>query len=172
MPPSGKVQRICSSQQANLWINGGFFIFRPAIFDYMRLGEELVEAPFQRLIEADQLMAFRHEGFWRPMDTLKDKQVLEDLVEKGVMPWHLNGAPTALGQRRAEEDRSEGPGARKTRRTPLRTMHRRSFGRYRDRRWRHHPGLDRSRRALDVHWAVFSASARAPTRRARPPARS
>jgi glucose-1-phosphate cytidylyltransferase len=93
MPPSGKVQRICPSQQANLWINGGFFIFHSAIFDYMRPGEELVEAPFQRLIEADQLMAFRHEGFWRPMDTLKDKQVLEDLVEKGVMPWHLNGAP-------------------------------------------------------------------------------
>ena len=56
----------------------------------MREGEELVEAPFQRLIEADQLMAFRHEGFWRPMDTLKDKQVLEDLVEKGTMPWLLN----------------------------------------------------------------------------------
>lgn len=93
MPSSGKVQRICSSQQANLWINGGFFIFRPAIFDYMRPGEELVEAPFRRLMEADQLMAFRHEGFWRPMDTLKDKQVLEDLVEKGVMPWNLNGAP-------------------------------------------------------------------------------
>jgi glucose-1-phosphate cytidylyltransferase len=91
MPPSGKVQRICSSQQANLWINGGFF--RPAIFDHMRLGEELVETPFQRLVEADQLMAFRHEGFWRPMDTLKDKQVLEDLVENDVMPWHLNGAP-------------------------------------------------------------------------------
>jgi glucose-1-phosphate cytidylyltransferase len=53
----------------------------------------LVEAPFQRLIEADQLMAFRHEGFWRPMDTLKGKQILEDLVEKGGMPWHLNGAP-------------------------------------------------------------------------------
>jgi glucose-1-phosphate cytidylyltransferase len=41
------------------------------------------------LIEADKLMAFRHEGFWRPMDTLKDKQILEDLVEKGTMPWLL-----------------------------------------------------------------------------------
>ena len=53
----------------------------------MREGEELVEAPFQRLIEADQLLAFKHEGFWRPMDTLKDKQILEDLVEHGTMPW-------------------------------------------------------------------------------------
>jgi glucose-1-phosphate cytidylyltransferase len=86
----GKVERIRTSQDANLWINGGFFIFRSEIFDYMRKGEELVEAPFQRLIEADQLMAFRHQGFWRPMDTLKDKQVLEDLVDKGTMPWRLD----------------------------------------------------------------------------------
>jgi len=41
------------------------------------------------LIGADKLMAFRHEGFWRPMDTLKDKEILEDLVEKGTMPWLL-----------------------------------------------------------------------------------
>ena len=104
MQPSGKVERIRASQDANLWINGGFFIFRKEIFDYMREGDELVEAPFQRLIEADQLMAFRHEGFWRPMDTLKDKQVLEDLVEKGTMPWRLNGAvPGRLGRRRKED---------------------------------------------------------------------
>ena len=90
MLPDGKVERIRASQDANLWINGGFFIFRREIFDYMREGDELVEAPFSRLIEANQLMAFRHEGFWRPMDTLKDKQVLEDLVEKGTMPWLLN----------------------------------------------------------------------------------
>src|ERR1700754_2879382 len=89
MRPSGKVEHIRASPDANLWINGGFFIFRKEIFDFMREGDELVEAPFRRLIEADQLMAFRHEGFWRPMDTLKDKQILEDLVEKGTMPWLL-----------------------------------------------------------------------------------
>ena len=70
----------------------------------MREGDELVEAPFQRLIEADQLMAFRHEGFWRPMDTLKDKQVLEDLVEKGTMPWLLNRASRAASAECREED--------------------------------------------------------------------
>jgi glucose-1-phosphate cytidylyltransferase len=100
----GRVDRIRSSQTANLWINGGFFIFRPAIFDYMRKGDELVEAPFQRLIETDQLLAFKHEGFWRPMDTLKDKQVLEDLVEQGTMPWQLganSSAPPANVRRSA-----------------------------------------------------------------------
>jgi len=95
MRPSGKVERIRASQDANLWINGGFFIFRKEIFEYMREGDELVEAPFRRLIEADQLMAFKHDGFWRPMDTLRDKQVLEDLVDKGTMPWCLNGASQA-----------------------------------------------------------------------------
>ena len=74
---------------ANLWINGGYFIFRSQIFDYLREGEEMVEEPFRRLIEADQLLAFKHEGFWRPMDTLKDKEVLEDMVEQGTMPWRL-----------------------------------------------------------------------------------
>jgi glucose-1-phosphate cytidylyltransferase len=95
MEPGGKVERIRASQDANLWINGGFFIFRREIFDYMREGEELVEAPFARLIEADQLMAFRHGGFRRPMDTLKDKQILEELVEKGKTPWLLDRGPRA-----------------------------------------------------------------------------
>ena len=95
MQPSGKVRSIRASHDANLWINGGFFIFRKEIFDYMREGEELVEEPFQRLIEADKLMAYKHEGFWRPMDTLKDKQVLEDMVEKGTMPWRFDGAVRA-----------------------------------------------------------------------------
>jgi glucose-1-phosphate cytidylyltransferase len=103
MAGNGKVDRIRPSQDANLWINGGFFVFRREVFDYMRDGEELVEAPFQRLIDADQLMAFRHEGFWRPMDTLKDKQVLEDLVEQGNMPWRIGNEPgsSALRVRRA-----------------------------------------------------------------------
>jgi glucose-1-phosphate cytidylyltransferase len=76
-------------------LDHGGFIFRAEILDYMREGDELVEAPFQRLIEADQLMAFKHEGFWRPMDTLKDKQVLEDLVDKDAIPWRLDGASRA-----------------------------------------------------------------------------
>ena len=87
METSGKVTGLRATQDADLWINGGFFIFRSEIFDYLKDGEELVEAPFKRLIEADQLLAFKHEGFWRPMDTLKDKEVLEDMVEKGSMPW-------------------------------------------------------------------------------------
>ncbi len=86
---AGRVHSMRSSDTADIWINGGFFIFRQEIFDYMREGEELVIEPFQRLIEEDQLMAYKHTGFWRSMDTLRDRQVLEDMVEQGQMPWRV-----------------------------------------------------------------------------------
>ena len=70
-----------------MWINAGYFLLRPQVFDYMREGEELVLEPFSRLIEADQLLAYKHEGFWRCMDNLKDRQTLEEMVEQGRMPW-------------------------------------------------------------------------------------
>jgi glucose-1-phosphate cytidylyltransferase len=93
----GRVREFRSSESSDIWINGGYFIFRREIFDYMREGEELVLEPFSRLIAEDQLMAIKHEGFWRSMDTLKDKQVLEDMVEQGKMPWRQ-------GERRPASD--------------------------------------------------------------------
>jgi glucose-1-phosphate cytidylyltransferase len=87
----GNVQAFLTSDNSTIWINGGFFLLKPAIFDYMSDGEELVEAPFARLIAENKLMAYKHEGFWRSMDTLRDRQVLEDMIEKGDMPWRRNG---------------------------------------------------------------------------------
>jgi glucose-1-phosphate cytidylyltransferase len=84
---NGSVLRFRTSADADIWVNGGYFIFRRQIFDYMRDGEELVLEPFNRLIKENQLLAYRYHGFWRAMDTLKDKQVLEELVERGEMPW-------------------------------------------------------------------------------------
>jgi glucose-1-phosphate cytidylyltransferase len=83
----GAVTRFRASSEADMWINGGYFIFRNQIFDYIRDGEELVVEPFNRLIAERQLIAYRHEGFFRPMDTMRDKQALEDMVDKGQMPW-------------------------------------------------------------------------------------
>jgi glucose-1-phosphate cytidylyltransferase len=83
----GRVRDIRTSDRSDIWINGGYFLLRREIFDYMREGEELVIEPFRRLIEADQLMAYKYEGFWRAMDTLRDRQVLEDMVEQGKTPW-------------------------------------------------------------------------------------
>ncbi|MFV0298514.1 MAG: sugar phosphate nucleotidyltransferase [Hyphomicrobiaceae bacterium] len=90
----GTIKSFNSAQDAGLWINGGFFIMRPEIFDYMKEGEELVEQPFARLMAEDRLMAYRHEGFWCAMDTLKDRQYLEELVENGNMPW-IDAATTS-----------------------------------------------------------------------------
>jgi glucose-1-phosphate cytidylyltransferase len=83
----GRVRELRSSDESDIWINGGFFIFRPRIFDYMRNGEELVQEPFRRLIADDQLMAYKYTGFWRAMDTLRDRQVLEEMLERGRAPW-------------------------------------------------------------------------------------
>ena len=83
----GIVTGIDHVTNSGLRINGGFFIFRSSIFDYIRPGEELVEEPFQRLIAEEQLIAYPYQGFWAPMDTLKDMQNLEALYETGSPPW-------------------------------------------------------------------------------------
>lgn len=89
--PDGRVRDFITSDQTEIWINGGYFLFRPQIFDYMHEGEELVVEPFKRLIAEDQLLAYKHEGFFRSMDTLRDRQLLEDMFEKGEMPWRKSG---------------------------------------------------------------------------------
>lgn len=75
---------------ADLWLNGGYFVFRKEIFDYIEEGEDLVAEPFQRLIANEQLYAHRFEGFWSPMDTFKDKQKLDAIYETGDVPWLLD----------------------------------------------------------------------------------
>jgi glucose-1-phosphate cytidylyltransferase len=81
------VHAIRNVADADLWINGGFFVFRRELFDYLGPGEDLVEAAFSRLIAEDKVLAYPYEGFWAPMDTLKDKQLLETLLEAGDPPW-------------------------------------------------------------------------------------
>ena len=75
--------------KSDVWINGGFFVLRNDVFDHLLEGEDLVEEPFRRLIERGQLVAHRHEGFWAPMDTLKDKQQLESMLDRGNGPWRV-----------------------------------------------------------------------------------
>jgi len=69
------------------WINGGFFVFEPAVFDYLDDTSSLERGPLERLATDGQLMAFRHDGFWQPMDTLREKHLLEDLWQRGEAPW-------------------------------------------------------------------------------------
>jgi len=70
-------------------INGGYFIFKTKIFDYIREKEELVNGPFERLIEEKQLIGYPYDGFWASMDTFKDKQQLENLWGTGAAPWEV-----------------------------------------------------------------------------------
>jgi len=70
------------------WINGGFFVFEPRVLDYIPGDQTALERePLERLAADGQLMAYRHSGFWHPMDTLRDKQLLESLWASGRAPW-------------------------------------------------------------------------------------
>ena len=70
------------------WINGGYFVFEPSVFDYLTDDQTILEREaLERLAFDKQLMAFRHPGFWQPMDTLREKQLLESLWNNGQAPW-------------------------------------------------------------------------------------
>lgn len=85
----GRVRDIRHVKDVGMRINGGFFVFRAEIFDWMKEGEELVEGPFQRLAAAGKLLGYPYDGFWACMDTFKDKQLLEDLYSRGQVPWEV-----------------------------------------------------------------------------------
>jgi glucose-1-phosphate cytidylyltransferase len=86
--PRNTVKNIQALSGSDIWINGGFFVMRREIFQYVRPGEELVREPFQRLIDKEALLAYRHTGFWQCMDTFKDKERLETL-NQGAAPWKV-----------------------------------------------------------------------------------
>ena len=70
------------------WINGGFFVFEPGIFDYLRDDSTVLEkTPLETLAKEKKLSAFKHNGFWHPMDTLRDKKHLENLWSSKKAPW-------------------------------------------------------------------------------------
>lgn len=72
------------------WINGGFFVLEPQVFDYIDGDQTIWERePLENLAAQNQLMAYKHHGFWRPMDTLRDKNILEDLWASGQAPWKI-----------------------------------------------------------------------------------
>jgi glucose-1-phosphate cytidylyltransferase len=86
---SGLVSGIHAINDGSVRVNGGYFIFRKEIFEYIRPREELVEEPFHRLIRDGQLVGHAFDGFWACMDTFKDKQHLEALYASGAAPWEV-----------------------------------------------------------------------------------
>ena len=72
------------------WINGGYFVLEPQVIDYIEGDSTTWERePMERLASKQQLSAFRHDGFWHPMDTLRDKNTLEDLWASNQAPWKV-----------------------------------------------------------------------------------
>jgi glucose-1-phosphate cytidylyltransferase len=98
MTPDGRVRAMRDVMGSDIWINGGYFVLRREVLDELRPGEDLVDEPLQRLARAGKVLANRHEGFWAPMDTLKDKQWLESLHEDGRAPWQVWDPDRTTGQ--------------------------------------------------------------------------
>jgi glucose-1-phosphate cytidylyltransferase len=84
---SDNVTSFKEKPQAEGWINGGFFIFKPQIFDYLKPEIVLENEPLQVLSANNQLSAFKHEGFWQPMDTFRESKMLNDLWDARQAPW-------------------------------------------------------------------------------------
>ena len=89
----GTVSSILPVSQSGLRINGGYFVFKAEIFNWIERNEDLVEQTFHRLIDEGELSARPHDGFWQSMDTFKDQQNLEQLLDPGPAPWELWKGP-------------------------------------------------------------------------------
>ena len=88
---NGKIESFVEKRKEDGgWINGGYMIFKPEIFDYIS-GDDVVfeKYPLEELSRQNELMAYRYYGFWQCMDTLRDKLYLEELLEKKQAPWKV-----------------------------------------------------------------------------------
>jgi glucose-1-phosphate cytidylyltransferase len=98
----GTVQKVQELPSTPIRMNGGFFVFRSEIFSYLKPGQELVNEPFERLIQERMLVAQNYNGFWLSMDTFKDKQILEDLYATNRAPWEVWKRASEMGPGQAE----------------------------------------------------------------------
>lgn len=78
------------SRKDQSWVNAGFSVFRKEFFDYLGNGSAMLEAaPYENLAKDGQMSAYKHKGFWSPMDTMRDKDYLEELWRRGEHPWKI-----------------------------------------------------------------------------------
>lgn len=90
MTPDGQVQRFLEKPKSDAnWINGGFFVCEPSIFEYLHEGDKAIfeRTPMETLAREGQLVAYKHNSFWKCMDTLRDKEELSKLWDSGRAPW-------------------------------------------------------------------------------------
>ena len=87
-----RISRFCEKPQIEEgWINGGYFVMEPEVFSYIEGDEPFERGPLERLAAAGELMGFRHDGFWQPMDTLREWRLLQALWDSGKAPWAKEG---------------------------------------------------------------------------------
>ncbi|MFV2000009.1 MAG: sugar phosphate nucleotidyltransferase [Acidimicrobiia bacterium] len=87
---NGEPKAMGPIRDADLWLNGGYFVFRPEVFDYLDRHEDLTDGALEEMVKDGELYAHRFEGFWSPMDTFKDKQHLDGIFDSGEVPWLLH----------------------------------------------------------------------------------
>ena len=86
---SGVVTSFSEKPQSEGWVNAGYFIFEPEVFEYLESDSILETAPLQKLSGEGELMAFKHEGFWQPMDTFRETMMLNEMWEQEKAPWKI-----------------------------------------------------------------------------------
>jgi glucose-1-phosphate cytidylyltransferase len=84
---SGLVSKFREKPKVNDWINMGYFVFEPQIFSYLRVDSVLEEEPLRKLSSQSEIGAYRHSGFWQPMDTYRESLLLNNLWDTGLAPW-------------------------------------------------------------------------------------
>jgi len=85
---SGAVTSFVEKPEQDSWVNAGFFVFEPSIFDYLKPDSILEREPLERLVKDGQLVAYKHKGFWQPMDTLREAELLNEIWDEGA-PWKI-----------------------------------------------------------------------------------
>lgn len=85
----GLITRVSPMREMRQWENGGYFVLRPEIFDYLNEGEDLVENALMRLVPQRRLLAYTYQGYWSPADTVKERARLEQMYERGYCPWMI-----------------------------------------------------------------------------------
>jgi glucose-1-phosphate cytidylyltransferase len=86
---SGLVQSFREKPKVTDWINIGYFVFQPEIFNYLDHNSVLEEEPLRKLADQNQIGAYQHKGFWQPMDTFRESQMLNDIWDSGKAPWRV-----------------------------------------------------------------------------------
>jgi glucose-1-phosphate cytidylyltransferase len=87
LDPDGSITQFKEKPQVEGWINIGYFIFEPGVFDYLGPDDVLEQEPLHRLAADGQIAAYKHEGFWQPMDTYREALMLNELWDSGEAPW-------------------------------------------------------------------------------------